>query len=91
MLTMKDIIREGHPTLETVAEPVTLPLDVNTMDTLTEMRQFLLNSQDEEIREKHELREGAGLAAPQMTFVQLSSFMRSSPGSRIHISASRPG
>ena len=66
MLTMKDIIREGHPTLETVAKPVALPLDEKTMDTLTQMREFLLNSQDEEIREKYELREGVGLAAPQI-------------------------
>ncbi|MGM0435523.1 MAG: peptide deformylase [Bacillota bacterium] len=66
MLTMKDIIREGHPTLETVAKPVPLPLDEETMNTLTQMREFLLNSQDEEIREKYELREGVGLAAPQI-------------------------
>ncbi len=66
MLTMKDIIREGHPTLETVADPLKLPLDEEMMNTLTEMRQFLLNSQDEAIREQYELREGVGLAAPQI-------------------------
>ncbi|MFW5894649.1 MAG: peptide deformylase [Bacillota bacterium] len=66
MLTMNDVIREGHPTLETVAKPVELPLDDETKNTLKEMRQFLLNSQDETIREKYELREGVGLAAPQI-------------------------
>lgn len=66
MLTMDDVIREGHPTLETAAEAVELPLDDTTKDTLKEMRQFLLNSQDETIREEYELREGVGLAAPQI-------------------------
>ena len=66
MLTMDDVIREGHPTLEKVAEPVELPLDDTTKETLKKMRQFLLNSQDESIREEYELREGVGLAAPQI-------------------------
>jgi len=66
MLTMKDIIREGHPTLEAVAEPVKLPLDKETKNTLADMKEFLLNSQDDDIREQYELREGVGLAAPQI-------------------------
>ncbi len=66
MLTMDDVIREGHPTLETVADPVELPLDDATKRTMVSMREFLLNSQDESMREKYELREGVGLAAPQI-------------------------
>ncbi len=70
MITMKDIIREGHPSLETKALEVSLPLDQETKETLKAMRQFLLNSQDEEIREKYELREGVGLAAPQINILK---------------------
>ena len=70
MITMKDIIREGHPSLETVADEVTLPLEEETKATLKEMRQFLINSQNEETREKYELREGVGLAAPQINILK---------------------
>jgi len=66
MITMKDIIREGHPTLETKAKPVEFPLNDETKATLKAMREFLINSQNPETREKYELREGVGLAAPQI-------------------------
>ncbi len=66
MITMKDIIREGHPTLSKKASDVSLPIDDKTKKTLKEMRQFIINSQDEKTREEYELREGVGLAAPQI-------------------------
>ena len=46
MLTMKDIIRDGHPT-RAKAEDVSLPLSDEDKNTLKEMRQFLINSQDD--------------------------------------------
>ncbi|MCU5745641.1 peptide deformylase [Staphylococcus sp. SQ8-PEA] len=66
MLTMKDIIRDGHPTLREKAEEVELPLSDQDRTTLQEMRQFLINSQDEETAKKYGLRSGVGLAAPQI-------------------------
>jgi peptide deformylase len=66
MLTMKDVIREGHPTLEKKAAKVELPLNSNTKKTLKEMMDFLVNSQTPEIAEEYELRPGVGLAAPQI-------------------------
>lgn len=66
MLTMKDVIREGHPTLEQRAENVTIPLDTKTKETLKDMMEFLENSQNEEMVEKYDLRPGVGLAAPQI-------------------------
>ncbi|MFU8787053.1 MAG: peptide deformylase [Candidatus Izemoplasmataceae bacterium] len=66
MLTMKDIIREGHPTLTKKAHDVTLPLSDEDKEILKNMREFLINSQDEEIATKYELRPGVGLAAPQI-------------------------
>ncbi len=66
MLTMSDVIREGHPTLSTRASDVEIPLTPETKRVLTEMRAFLIHSQDDEMREKYELRAGVGLAAPQI-------------------------
>ncbi|MGT2357171.1 hypothetical protein ACVPOS_09365 [Staphylococcus aureus] len=49
MLTMKDIIRDGHPTLRQKAAELELPLTKEEKETLIAMREFLVNSQDEEI------------------------------------------
>lgn len=65
MLTMKDVVRDGHPILRTKVDEVTT-IDEQTQNELREMRQFLINSQDEEIAEKYDLRAGVGLAAPQI-------------------------
>lgn len=66
MITMKDIIREGHPTLRKVAKEVALPLSPELVEKGEEMLTFLKNSQDPELAEKLELRGGVGLAAPQL-------------------------
>ena len=66
MITMKDIIEEGHPTLRQAAAPVSFPLSEEDKQTAEEMLQFLKNSQDDEIAEKYGLRAGVGLAAPQI-------------------------
>lgn len=66
MITMDDIIREGHPTLRKVAEEVTFPLSQEEIETGEEMLTFLKNSQDPEISEEMQLRGGVGLAAPQI-------------------------
>lgn len=66
MITMKDIIRDGNPTLRKRAEKLTFPLDDKTKKLAEEMMEFLENSQDEEIAKKYHLRAGVGLAAPQV-------------------------
>ncbi len=66
MIQMKDIVREGHPSLRKVAEEVTLPPTEEDIQTLNKMMTFLKNSQDEEISKKYNLRAGVGLAAPQL-------------------------
>lgn len=66
MLLMKDIIREGHPTLAKRSKEVVLPLDDETKQILRDMMEFLENSQDPEKSEELELRPGIGLAAPQI-------------------------
>ena len=66
MILMKNIIREGHPTLETVAKEVRLPLSSGDKKLLKEMLEFVMNSQDEEMVEKYGLRPAVGIAAPQV-------------------------
>ncbi|MRG85562.1 peptide deformylase [Salinibacillus xinjiangensis] len=66
MITMDDIVREGHPALREVAEEVPLPPTAEDKETLQEMLQFLKNSQNEEVANKYKLRAGVGLAAPQL-------------------------
>ncbi|QVK18931.1 peptide deformylase [Mycoplasmatota bacterium] len=66
MLTMKDIIREGHPTLQKNASEVSLPMSDIDKKTLFSMMEFVKLSQDEETSQKYNLRPGVGLAAPQI-------------------------
>lgn len=68
MLTMKDIVREGDPVLRKVAEPVALPPSKEDIDTLNEMLDYLVNSQDPELAEKYDLRPGIGIAASNWRF-----------------------
>lgn len=66
MLMMKDIVREGHPALRKVTDKVSIPPTKEDQLIAEDMMQFLINSQDEEISKKYELRSGVGLAAPQL-------------------------
>lgn len=67
---MKDIIREGNPTLREVAEEVTLPLSDEDIKLGEDMIEFLKNSQDPEKAEELSLRGGVGLAAPQLDILK---------------------
>lgn len=66
MITMEDIVREGHPALRQKAEELSFPLSKEEVILAEEMLTFLRNSQDPEISEKYGLRAGVGLAAPQL-------------------------
>ncbi|WP_077325907.1 peptide deformylase [Virgibacillus siamensis] len=66
MITMKDIVREGHPSLREKASEIAVPPGDEDKQLLQEMLDFLKNSQDEETAEKYDLRPGVGLAAPQL-------------------------
>ncbi len=66
MITMDDIIREGHPTLREVAAEVAFPLSKADLQLGKDMMEFLENSQDPVKAEELELRGGVGLAAPQI-------------------------
>ncbi|WP_100373367.1 peptide deformylase [Bacillus sp. FJAT-45037] len=66
MLTMKDVVREGHPVLREVAQEVPLPASKEDKETLQKMLDFVINSQDPDISEVYDLRPGVGIAAPQI-------------------------
>ncbi|MEK3805033.1 peptide deformylase [Metabacillus sp. SLBN-84] len=66
MITMEDIIREGHPTLRKAAEEVPMPPSDEDKKTLQELLDYVQNSQNPEMIEKYGLRPGIGLAAPQI-------------------------
>ena len=66
LIDMKDIIREGNPTLRAVAEEVSFPLSDQEIILGEKMMQFLKHSQDPVMAEKMGLRGGVGLAAPQL-------------------------
>jgi peptide deformylase len=66
MLTMDDIVRDGHPVLRKVADEVQLPPSQEDMAILESLIEYVKNSQDPDIAQRHGLRPGIGLAAPQI-------------------------
>ncbi|KOO50585.1 peptide deformylase [Priestia koreensis] len=66
MITMNDIIQEGHPTLREVATEVSLPASEEDKQILASLMEYVQNSQNPDMVEKYGLRPGIGLAAPQI-------------------------
>lgn len=66
MLTMKDVIREGHPTLSLVAKEVLLPLSEEDKSLLIALHEYVINSTDEHMLETYDFRPSVGIAAPQV-------------------------
>ncbi|MDN7241395.1 peptide deformylase [Planococcus sp. N028] len=66
MILMKDIIREGHPTLRVRSKEVTFPLSEEDRKLSEDLMEYVINSQNEEKIEKYDLRPGVGIAAPQV-------------------------
>ncbi|XJZ28343.1 peptide deformylase [Bacillota bacterium Lsc_1132] len=66
MLTMEDIIRDGHPTLRKIAAEVPMPPSEEDKQILRSLLEYVKNSQNEEIASAYGLRPGVGLAAPQI-------------------------
>lgn len=70
MLTMEDIIRDGHPNLRKVADDVPLPASEEDKQILSSLMEFVQNSQNPELAAKYGLRPGIGLAAPQINVLK---------------------
>jgi len=60
------IIKDSDPKLREKSKPVPMPLSDKHRKLLLAMIDYLAKSQDEEYATKHHLREGVGLAAPQV-------------------------
>jgi peptide deformylase len=70
MITMNDVIREGHPSLRKVAEEVAMPPSAEDKEILNSLIEYVKNSQDPETAQKYGLRSGIGLAAPQINVLK---------------------
>lgn len=66
MLTMKNVIKEGNSLLKRKSVPVSWPVTTEDKQTLRDMLVFVINSQNDELAKKYELRPAVGLAAPQI-------------------------
>jgi len=63
---MKDIMQEGNPVLRKRAHEVKLPIAEEDYQSLREMMNYILNSQNDSMVEEYGLRPSVGLAAPQI-------------------------
>ena len=70
MITMKDVIREGHPNLNKVSEPVKVPLSNEDKKLLVDLLNYVKHSTDEEMLEQYDLRPSVGIAAPQVNVLK---------------------
>lgn len=66
MILMKDIIDDHHPLIREVSKPVEMPLSQEDEQLLLDMHEFLVNSQDEDLSKKYDLRPAVGIAAVQL-------------------------
>ncbi|MEY3431874.1 MAG: hypothetical protein RIS53_772 [Bacillota bacterium] len=60
------VIQDPHPILRKRAIPVALPLSEEDAKLLKALLKYVHQSQDKSYAEKHSIREGIGLAAPQV-------------------------
>lgn len=66
MILMKDIIDDRHPLIREISKPVEIPISKEDEQLLLDMHEFLVNSQDEELCDKYQLRPAVGIAAVQL-------------------------
>lgn len=79
MILMKDMVRDDRDpqhVLRRVGDQVEFPLSDKYRELADSMMEFLENSQDPEIAQKHQLRAGVGLAAPQVGYsIQMAAVL----------------
>ena len=66
MLKTKDILDEKDKRLRQVSKEVTFPLTYKDIEAIELMREYLINSQIDELAEKYDLRPGMGMSAVQI-------------------------
>ena len=70
MILMQDIVRDGHPTLRKKTTEMTFPLSKEDLQLADDLLEYVINSQDDEMVEKYNIRPGIGIAAPQVNEVK---------------------
>jgi len=75
MILLKDIIDEYHENIRKPSQPVNFPLSDADKQTLHDLREYVLNSVDDELAEKYDLRPSVGIAAPQINVLKQLSFI----------------
>ena len=66
LIDSKNILLDPHPILRIKCQEVELPLSEEDKQTLTDMLQYVRNSQDEKFCEEHNVKASVGIAAPQI-------------------------
>jgi peptide deformylase len=68
IITMKNfkIVKDNKPSLRQRSTQIILPIEEELKQTLLDMLKYLKLSQNEQYAEKHQIRAGVGLAAPQI-------------------------
>ena len=70
MITMRNIIVDGHPNLNKVSAPVRIPMSFADKRLARNLHQYIVNSQDPQISEQYGLREAVGISAPQVNILK---------------------
>lgn len=66
MLSYKDICKDGDSVLRKKCVDCSIPLEESTINALNLMNEYLVNSYDEKLCKKYDIRPGVGLAASQI-------------------------
>ena len=67
---MNDVIREGHPNLQKVSEPVEIPLSKEDKTLLIDLLTYVKLSTDEANQDNEAYRPSVGIAAPQVNVLK---------------------
>ncbi len=86
-MKQSDIIMDGHETLRKIAEEVKLPLSSEDRKILIDMFSYVLKSQDDDYAKKNKIRQGVGLAAPQINVSKRMFVIIANDSKRIHTMA----
>lgn len=70
MILMKDIIDEYHENIRKPSQPVQFPLSDEDRQILHDLKEYVLNSIDDETAELYGLRPSVGIAAPQINILK---------------------
>ncbi len=86
-MKQSDIIMDGHETLRKIAKEVELPLSNEDRKTLIDMFSYILKSQDDEYASRNKIRQGVGLAAPQINVSKRMFVIIAHDGKKMHTMA----